>query len=118
MSDFEELKKESLFKLQQFRNEYLKADDMGKKEYLRQRIIDFLQDLVDKGFKIEELNPIYERIKNINSFGNIYGYSLAENLREQITIVVDSIRASPVHQKMLDLQNTAMIQYPEILEKQ
>ncbi len=113
----ESKKKEIIDKIKQFQTDYGKCQDMAKKEYLRQRILDYIKTLKDLGYPKEQLELIRARISKINYYLKFYDYSLPENLREQIVIVSDSIRASPMHQKALELKNTAMIQMIENLEK-
>lgn len=110
------MKDSYLLKLEELKKNYLDAQDMAKREYYRLRIIDFIDDITrDKKLDLKDADKISKRLKNISKFGLVYTYSLAENLKEQVSIVNDSIRASPIHLKKLELKNTAMIQYTDKL---
>ncbi len=106
-------KKELLGQLSKLTDAYSKADNTAQRQYIVEKIKDFIKGLLAKGFTKEQLNPVYIRLKNVNNYGKLYEYSLAENLEEQKTIIADSIQSSPYHLKKLELQNTAMITYPE-----
>ena len=107
---------EAIKKLKRLSDRYKNAEDLGKREYIKQRIITFILDLETKGIPRSQTAPILDRIKNTTNYGRFYHYGLAENLKEQIVIVADSIRASPLHQKAIELKNTAMVQFADKLE--
>ncbi len=114
----ENIKKEWLQKISRLKTDYLKCDNRAEEEHIRQKILHFLEE-IRLSYKVDgkkgetKLASIYERITKVNDYSKFYNYTLAENLREQVTIVVDSIRASPMHQKQLELRNTALIQYQD-----
>ena len=107
-------KDEYLAKVKNLKNKYNEADDFAKKEYIRGLIIDLIQEISkDKTIAINGLNLVEKRLKRVNDYGKFYTYSLPHNLKEQISIVNNSINASPIHLKKVELKNTAMIQYTD-----
>jgi hypothetical protein len=108
---------ELIKKIKKLTEKYKTAEDLTTREYIKQKIINFITELENKGINKDDISPILYRIKNSTNYGRFYSYGLAENLNEQIVIVADSIRASPLHQKKIELKNTAMIQFADKLEK-
>ena len=112
----EMLKKELLKKCEVLHKEYgLQTDFLGKK-YIVNRIIDLLGEMENLGFEKGQIVPIKKRLIHIERYTQIYDYSLAEQLREQKTIVADSIQSSPFHLKKIELKNTSMIQFQQRAE--
>lgn len=110
-------KEELLKALDDLKKEYEKSKETASRQYYVGRLRDFVDSLLDYGYNKEDLKKIYDRLGSVNQYGRIYDYSLAENLKEQKTIITDSIQSSPMHLKKLELQNTAMITLPEVLRK-
>lgn len=111
-------KKELLDKLRHLQKQHKEAEDAAIRRYIHNKILDHLNLISQyKPFTEEELRPNYENIKQIDGYGKIYDYSLAENLNEQVTIIDSNIQAAPMHRKRLELQNTAMINISEEQKK-
>jgi hypothetical protein len=92
---------------------YQKCKTNSERFYIIRKMIDLCEHLIDEGYNSSDINRIRSRLLNIANYGKPYDYSLAENLKEQKIIIADSIQSSPMHLKKLELQNTAIINYPE-----
>lgn len=105
-------------KVMKLKEDYNNSKTIIEKEYIRSKILRLTTQLIeDKTIENENLELIYKRIARLNKYGNVYVYNLSENLKEQITITTDSIRAAPIHLKKMELNNTAMLQYKDQFEK-
>ena len=104
---------EFLGKLYALQDKYSKVTTNSERFYIIRRIADLCDKLIEGGFDRVQLEQIKSRLLKIWSYGKSYDYSLAENLREQKIIIADSIQSSPMHLKKVELQNTAIINYPE-----
>lgn len=108
-------KSEITRKIFKLKNEYNSTTDIIQKEYIRNKILRLINQIKDnETIQKNEIEIIKNRLNNLNKYGQVYNYTLSENLREQITITVDSIRSSPLHLKQMEIKNTSMLQYKDM----
>jgi len=115
--EFQVIKSSYVARVKGLQTDYLNAKEPALREYIKQKIIDLILEIKDSKLFNEadtnKIETIFIRVVTMDNYGRFYNYSLAENLKEQVTIISDSIRASPIHQKMLEVANMSITQFKD-----
>lgn len=102
-----------LQKLKELSKECSKSKNITERRYNNQRVVDFINRILKYYPEYEDmLNQISYRFRNMENYAIFYNYGLQENLNDLKTIVADSVEASPVHRKRLQLEKTSIVQTP------